>query len=580
MILGHKKRVTISDYSFLVAVPGSLKSVNYVNDSSYLVSLHHKSAVVSKNSNTTITEGRSYTSLVSKDNENYYISTSKGLLVHHKPTNKNTALFFKDRPIFVFDLTETTNGIVWCATYNLGVLGIENNTIKYHLETKDGLASNTINKIEADGNNLWIASEAGLQFYNSSTKNYQTLSKLNGLNSYNINQIEILKNDVFFSSNTGLFSLNKADVFPDKKVPSVYFTSVIVNDETREISSKYVLNQTESEIDVAFHSNGFQSGKTVEYYYKLEGFDSHWTLLKGEAQNVKYNSLPEGEFILKVKAKTIFSKSFSDEEHLAITVFLPFYKTWWFISLISALVIALVVLYYSLKIYLKELEKNKEFKQLEIDKQMVSLKLENLRSQMNPHFIFNALNSIQEYIVLNQQNLASTYLVKFSRLIRMYLEQSQEQKVTLEREIDALKLYLELEKVRFEEELTYHLNIAEDLQLTTIKIPSLFIQPYIENAIKHGLHHKISNRVLMVNFYKEAQELVCEIKDNGIGREEALKLKAKQSQYYKSFATSANAKRVDLINKDRTNKVQVNITDLKNDNQQSSGTKVTITFPI
>ena len=128
------------------------------------------------------------------------------------------------------------------------------------------------------------------------------------------------------------------------------------------------------------------------------------------------------------------------------------------------------------------------------------LKLENLRSQMNPHFIFNALNSIQEYILLNQKNLASDYLGKFADLIRMYLNHSTKGTITLSEEIEALNQYLELEKLRFEDSLDYQIQLPNEIDSETIEIPTMLIQPYVENALKHGLLHRKGNRILSIKF--------------------------------------------------------------------------------
>jgi LytS/YehU family sensor histidine kinase len=217
-----------------------------------------------------------------------------------------------------------------------------------------------------------------------------------------------------------------------------------------------------------------------------------------------------------------------------------------------------------------------------ISKKLVLSQLEALRSQMNPHFIFNALNSIQEYIVFNNKELASSYLIKFSRLIRIYLEHSQQNEIVLKEEISALKIYLELEKVRFEDVLDYDLQIDESLSLEQIKIPSLFIQPYVENAIKHGLLHKLNDRMLKVTFRRGNNEgyLICTIEDNGIGRSASLEINKNKTVQHQSFATSANEKRLELINLDRAEKIVVEIVDLYSNNNESKGTKVIIKIPL
>ncbi|MGB1042343.1 MAG: sensor histidine kinase [Tenacibaculum sp.] len=219
------------------------------------------------------------------------------------------------------------------------------------------------------------------------------------------------------------------------------------------------------------------------------------------------------------------------------------------------------------------LEKTKEY-------ELAYSQLKSLRSQMNPHFIFNALNSIQEYIMLNEKELASVYLIDFSSLMRMYLEHSQRQYISLQEELVSLNLYLRLEKIRFEEEFNYEINVDNKIDKEKIIIPSVFIQPYIENAIKHGLFHKRDNRKLKIQFLLnlDTKVLRCIIHDNGIGRKAAGELKKKNTNYHKSYATKANQKRIDLINLNKERKIKIYVEDLY-EKTNSIGTKVCIEIP-
>ena len=229
------------------------------------------------------------------------------------------------------------------------------------------------------------------------------------------------------------------------------------------------------------------------------------------------------------------------------------------------------------------LELQETQKRLAIEKEYRTSELKALKSQMNPHFIFNALNSIQDYIISNEKKLARDYLVKFSRLIRIYLEQTQQSEILLSEEIKALRLYLELEKDRFENTLDYHLSVDNTLEKDIIYLPALFIQPYVENALKHGLMHKKNDRILSVNFKKiDNATMACVITDNGVGREASSVINKKRKHIHKSFATSANRKRVALINKTRVKEdnITVNIIDLYDESQQAKGTKVYIKIPL
>ena len=223
----------------------------------------------------------------------------------------------------------------------------------------------------------------------------------------------------------------------------------------------------------------------------------------------------------------------------------------------------------------EELEKRKKL-------EIADLQLQSLKSQMNPHFIFNALNSIQEYIILNQKRLASDYLGKFADLIRAYLNHSMKDAIALKEEIACLEMYLELEKLRFEDTLSYCINYKHHQSLERIMIPTMLIQPYVENALKHGLLHRKNNRILSIDFDINVQTkmVVCTIIDNGVGRKKSEEYKAKKLRKHTSFASKANENRLQLINMnmEKERQAKIIITDLY-EKDKASGTKVVLTIP-
>ena len=219
-------------------------------------------------------------------------------------------------------------------------------------------------------------------------------------------------------------------------------------------------------------------------------------------------------------------------------------------------------------------------KRLALEKQYKDSELKALKAQMNPHFIFNALNSIQDYIVLNQKNLASDYLGKFADLIRNYLHFSDTGFISISEEVHNLNLYLELEKLRFEEQLEYVFQVDKNVNSEGIKIPTMLIQPYIENALKHGLLHKKDNRVLTISISKVSDKIIeCIVEDNGIGRKKSKEINQKRETQHKSFALKATTERLDLLNYGREKKIGVAILDLE-ENNKPTGTKVILKIPI
>jgi two-component system, LytTR family, sensor kinase len=227
------------------------------------------------------------------------------------------------------------------------------------------------------------------------------------------------------------------------------------------------------------------------------------------------------------------------------------------------------------------LELEEAQKRLDIEKQYRESELKALRSQMNPHFMFNALNSIQEYIMTNERKLAGKYLGKFADLMRIYLEQSEAKTISIHDEVETLSLYLELEKLRFEDTLTCTVNIDKNVDTYSTSIPTLIIQPYVENALKHGLLHKKEERKLSINMRcAKEDQLICEIIDNGVGRQRAAEINKMRNPTHKSFATSATKSRLELLNYNSNKHIRVETVDLKNAQGDSEGTKVIITIPV
>jgi putative methionine-R-sulfoxide reductase with GAF domain len=212
---------------------------------------------------------------------------------------------------------------------------------------------------------------------------------------------------------------------------------------------------------------------------------------------------------------------------------------------------------------------------------MTEVEMQALRAQMNPHFIFNCLNSINRYIVKSDQTTASLYLTKFAKLIRLILDNSNNKNVILTNELEALKLYIEMEALRFDKKFTYEIKIESNLGTDTVELPPLIIQPYVENAIWHGLLHKESNGHLSIQISMACESMLqCIIEDNGIGREKAKVLKSKTATSRKSLGMQLTENRLSLLNKHAELNASVEIIDLQNGSNEALGTKVILKIPV
>jgi sensor histidine kinase YesM len=227
---------------------------------------------------------------------------------------------------------------------------------------------------------------------------------------------------------------------------------------------------------------------------------------------------------------------------------------------------------------LQKLESNKA--KTELQKKAAELEMQALRAQMNPHFIFNSLNSINRYIVLNNKTEASACLVKFSKLVRLILQNSASSLIPLEQELEALKLYLELEAVRYNYRFSFDICIQPDLDVAALKVPPLIIQPYAENAIWHGLMHKEQNGSLHIAVFEEQGWLCYKILDDGVGRNKASELQTTSPSKRKSMGMQITASRINMLAQKETSETLITTTDLAGPDGNAAGTEVLVKIPL
>jgi LytS/YehU family sensor histidine kinase len=225
-------------------------------------------------------------------------------------------------------------------------------------------------------------------------------------------------------------------------------------------------------------------------------------------------------------------------------------------------------------------KRDKEQLTVDFKKQLAQAETKALRAQMNPHFIFNSLNSINSFVMDQKHEIASDYLIKFSKLIRLILDNSRSETISIEKELETLRLYVLLESARFDNKFKCVYNIAENVNTDSVMIPPMLLQPFVENAIWHGLMQKEGEGIITVEIKKENEEFLnISIMDNGIGREKAAELKSK-SATHKSHGLKVTSQRIEMMNKLNSTGAQVHIIDLKDENGNAAGTRVELIIPI
>lgn len=354
---------------------------------------------------------------------------------------------------------------------------------------------------------------------------------------------------------------------PSQISPSLNIDKIWINNNRkllREVFREevYKLRDFERDIDVTISLNQYDSDATVNYFYQLD--DLVWREITS-GRKLSLRDLDLGNHSLQFKAEINSNEILSSKLNFYIDRY--FYERWWFRFLILSTIVFFVAAIYYL---LRSLKKNRDH----YNKQVIEMELNALRSQMNPHFIFNTLNSIKNYVLTKTPDDAAYYLTKFAQLIRSILENSKVPFLTLQQEINSIKLYVEMEHLRFGGEFDYEIDIDEEIDTLQFKIAPMLIQPFIENAIWHGLMSVKTERQLFIQFHAVRDGVECVIEDNGIGLTKSKAIQAKRNQHKKSLGLDITLDRIKNINLLYQIDAKVEIED-----RLPKGTKVTIYLP-
>lgn len=442
---------------------------------------------------------------------------------------------------------------LFLATRGYGVLSMLNQKIIYQYTERNGLASNMTKCIIKDNSgNIWIGTNRGISRFKKAGNGHYSVSTLNmnsGLVSNEVNQIIEHQGKLYFATNNGLGILNVADFYnPNASIP-VYIEAFYVNNVKHDFVGRYVFDHNQNFINVSYKGVCLKNEGDINYKYRLEGLDTNWTYSKNTY--VQFTTLPPGEYKFVVYAINHDGKLSDQPATISFIIEKPFWKTWWFYSLAVIGIFITIYFFYSSRV---KMIKQQEKEKTESNKRISESELKALRAQMNPHFMFNAINSIQNFVLKNDSRSAQKYLTKFARLIRSVLENSKHELVWLNKEVEALELYIELEALRASFSFDYEVIIDDSLNAVNLFIPPMIIQPYIENAILHGIIPLTDRRgKLQVKFSQESSVLKCVIDDNGIGRAMAHEIKLRKQQSHQSMGMNVTQDRIAILNQQTHN---------------------------
>lgn len=507
---------------------------------------------------------------------------------------------------------EARSGMLYFATSN-GLL----KTDKKHLSAEpvvftepEGLPGKFVAAMLPDpAGRLWLGTGNGLALFQADS--IRAFHRADGAQSQEFHLMAAMKQrngDLWFGGSEGITIVPaNVDAQASGRAPELLVTGIRINDEEPDSISchltgatnitrvrQIVLPYQENTISLEFVAIEYSDPSNNRLWYKLEGKDDKWVAVEtGKPGFARYAKLPHGEYTFRLMAANSDGRRSAPAELLKIIIEPPWYLTWWFKLLSAATIVGLLYLFYRdrvARIRRKEemLRKEAEFKQREAEfrqreaeakQQMAETETAILRLQMNPHFIFNSMNSINAYILKQDINTASDYLGRFAHLMRMILNLAAKPFISIAEEVRLLEQYLRTEAMRFEKNFSYSFELDPAIDPDDTIVPTMILQPFVENAIWHGLLNKKGEGRIIIRFSLADGLLLCSVEDNGIGREAARQLR-NGSEVHGSKALSITQRRLELLGEEAGARAGYKIVDLKDDTGVALGTRVDLHLPI
>jgi streptogramin lyase/anti-sigma regulatory factor (Ser/Thr protein kinase) len=455
-------------------------------------------------------------------------------------------------------------------------------TKEYHIYTKiDGISTTGINAIAADKNGyVWIATTNGLNSFNPFLKNFTTYYMQDGLPSDNISATGMLDtstNLMFIGTEKAFRFFKPGLLLGEKRAPAIIITGIknTQGEKLKILNNTLDLPYSSNDVEIEYTGINFDNGSLNKYAYRLKGKDDEW-IEAGNKKIATYTNLPPGSYLFEVKSANRQGIWNNAPALLTIVIKPPFWQTWWF-YLLSVIILTAAILFI---FYLQHVAaKKREAENIRITNQLNELRMKALRSQLNPHFIFNALNSIQSYVMDNNTMEASRYLSKFAKLFRLVLENTDANFTTLQNEISLLSHYIELEALRFNHHFTFEITTAAGINVNDISVPSMLLQPHVENAVLHGLSTKKNSRLTISFTWHNERSICCKITDNGIGRKKAAELKKGKFKTHESKGLTILEQRTQILETQYNLQSSYAIKDIET-TRGETGTEVTVLLPV
>ena len=522
-----------------------------------------------------------------------YVTTGDGLAVYDYKRDDFTTYLLPDtltkqdvvKNNGLFDIVEGQDGRYYIGSYSNGMLAFSPDTKTFKTSKREDSFGTMVYAIIPDNNGfLWASTSKGIMKCSLATKDITTYDVDDGLQGNEFTPNAFLRSrdgHIFFGGFNGFNYFKPEEIGLETRIPKIVITELQINGG-RKI--RYLthgdtihLQHNENTFEISFATLNLLRKSMVNYSYKMDNYDDEWMFYSSNHRYVDYSKLRPGTYTFKLKASNEVGIWMEMPLELTIIIHPAWYQRIWFKVVIIMLAASAIYIIVNQRQKIKRQKMEQRRKISDLETQMSQLKQKTLQLQMNPHVIFNTLNSIQQYILDHNVEKAVSYLTRFSRLMRRILNNSNERFIPLADELEAVNLYLELESMRLGNRFSYEVIIDPELDVNNIEIAPLIIQPFVENAIIHGLVPKKDNCFLKIDISKMVGEkLLCVIEDNGVGRRYSELQKEKSGGSHKSYGMSITRRRLEMLSKVSNEDFSVEIIDLYDDDNQPEGTRVNI----
>jgi len=469
-------------------------------------------------------------------------------------------------------LSGSKDNLVWAGTASEGVLVMYNDSLLAHINNDNYLPSNAVRHIFSEKpGTTWVATNQGISaidyFLTGKTFQYniRNIGVVDGLLSPQVNALWVEKDTVYAATANGI-NYFPASIQSRQNKLQVHVTGFSVNGRDTSLVSGQSFSSRFKNIVLHFSAPEI-NGSSVSYQYNIN--NAGWQ--NNNSGRLELPQLISGHYTIGFRAIDANGKASDIITTFSFVIRPPIVQTWWFRTLLALLVLSLVAYLMQRR---NRILRNRALETIATSQKLTDLELQAVKAQINPHFVFNCLNSIKSLIHQQQYEEADKYLDNFSYLLRSTIDHSSQKTIPLSDEIKYIDNYLRLEQLRFGQKLQYKID-SEGIETKNIAIPSMLLQPYVENAIKHGIRN-LGDRTgyIYINFLQTAGLLTCRIDDNGVGREASARVNAANPAYHQSAGLSLTGKREELFG------IASQIIDKQEINGISTGTTVVLEIPL